>query len=149
MTNWITDNQYNWTMDNQYNIDFIFNNVRRFIYNYNIGLRIDIDSLYYRFNDLAYKTSFKPFLSYNYCYYNINNKHVPISYNDYETYDLHIGSKFFDLIHESKLYIQEYNKMFLSRLHTHSLQNFFENYFMIKDLEKNIDYNDISDLYDI
>tara|TARA_B110000908_G_C10166488_1_gene408637 strand:- start:190 stop:615 length:426 start_codon:yes stop_codon:yes gene_type:complete len=139
----------NWIIDNQYNIDYIFNNVRQFIYNYNIALRINIDSLYYHFNNLAYKTSHKPFISYNYSYYNINNKHIQFSYNNYETYDLNIGSNFFDILHDSKVYIQEYNNMFLARLHTHSLQNFFENFFMIQDLEKNIEHNDMSDLYDI
>ena len=79
-----------------------------------------------KFIYVCFRGSHKPFSNYNYSYYNIYNKHFNI---EYETF---IGSLFFDTMCDLKISLEEYDNLFLARLHPHSLQNFFENYFNIR-----------------
>ena len=115
-----------WYNENKYKIDIFFNIVKKFIRTHNIVLTIDIRDLYTKFIYVCFRGSHKPFSNYNYSYYNIYNKHFNI---EYETF---IGSLFFDTICDLKISLEEYDNLFLARLHPHSLQNFFENYFNIR-----------------
>tara|TARA_B110000977_G_C10707611_1_gene349956 strand:+ start:86 stop:520 length:435 start_codon:yes stop_codon:yes gene_type:complete len=125
-----------WYIDYKYKLEYIFNEVEHFIQNHNIQLYIDRDQLFNDFFYIAYTSSNKPFTRYNYTSYNINKRY----YNN--EYDITIGSKFFDLLYDIKLELQEYDKNFLCRLHTHSLQNFFENNFHLGNIciSKYIEY---------
>lgn len=114
-----------WYNENKYKIDIFFNIVKKFIRTHNIVLTIDMRDLYTQFIYVCFRGSHKPFSNYNYSYYNIYNKHFNI---EYETF---IGSLFFDTICDLKISLEEYDNLFLARLHPHSLQNFFENYFNI------------------
>tara|TARA_B110001452_G_C14987209_1_gene345117 strand:+ start:120 stop:548 length:429 start_codon:yes stop_codon:yes gene_type:complete len=115
-----------WYNENKYKIDMIFNIVKTFIRTHNIVLTIDTRDLYTKFIHVCFRGSHKPFSNYNYSYYNIYNKHFNI---EYETF---IGSLFFDTMCDLKISLEEYDNLFLARLHPHSLQNFFENYFNIR-----------------
>ena len=113
-----------WYRENKYHIDTFFTPIKNFIDTYNIKIKISINQLYNSFITMAYKGSIKPFKKNSYSYYNIKKSW----YNNY--YDTTIGSELFDLIYELKLNSQEYNKNFLDRIQTCSIQNFFETFFI-------------------
>ena len=129
-----------WYIENRYHIDNFFYNINKFILNNNISMNISINELYNKFIVLAFRGSDKPFKHNSLLYYRVRKK----QYNSY--YDFTLGSDFFDLIYDLKLYVQEYNQNFLVRLHTDSIQNFFENSFNINYKQKNetnnIDFSD-------
>ena len=124
-----------WYIENQIKVENMFGEIEDFINTNNIHLRTNIEYLFKKFLQLAYNTSNKPFKPYNYINYDVKKNF----FND--DYDISIGSYFFDLLYDLKLYFQEYDKLFLCRIETHSLQNFFENNFYIDNL-KTLDYID-------
>ena len=136
-----------WYMENNYHIDMFFFSIKKFIDTNNIVIKIPINQLYNNFITIAYKGSIKSFKTNSYSCYNINKKW----YNNY--YDITLGSELFDLIYELKKHIQDYNKNFLDRIHTFSIQNFFENVFIDKynhyDSYSDINNIDVYEEYDI
>ena len=130
-----------WYYDNKYKLDYIFIQVTQFIHKYNIQLYVDLNKLYTKFIHVGFKGSNKPFTKYNYTYYNIAPRYI----NNY--YNITIGSKFYDLIYNLLLDVQEYDSIFLCRLHPFSLQHFFENMFNLKNIPSSnyIDYEQEND----
>lgn len=125
-----------WVIEHKHKLERLFIEVINFMYERNIRLRIENNELFNKFVNMAYKSSNKPFEKYLYTYYDVKKK----IFNN--NYDISLGTIFFDVLYNLKLELQEYDKLFLCRLHTHSLQNFFENYFDLEEtiLTKHIDY---------
>jgi hypothetical protein len=120
-----------WYIDNTHDIDIFFNTIYNFITYNNITIIIPIETLYNKFVNVSYRGSFIPFKKNSFKKYKVKKKW----YNEY--YDITLGGELFNLIHDVRIYVQEYNKDFLDNICTHSIQNFFEQYIHDKYNENN------------
>ena len=127
-----------WYIEHKYHIDLFFYKIHNFIRHNNINLKVSIEHLYNSFTILSYKGSVIPFTAYPIKKYIVKKTW----YN--EEYDLYLGNELFNIIHDTLVYIQEYNQNLLDNISTHSIENFFEQYFhdTYNKLDNCIDDND-------